>query len=242
MLLLEVTEQVMKTMEVLSSARPLLTFDLLSLRGVSHPTSMPTLLDWDRCLPDHSGPIGPSGNSRPAGRLYDCIHTVHYPLSAYYLGIQEGLHELVDKGQIDHFLKRNPLSIRKDLNRAHEEPREEECSTKIVATIVEGYMEGFSHAMWKAQMRGTQQVMITWCGSLITIPTIIFDDREGHVFNSLHNDPMVIELKVANSLAHRILIDTGSLADIITLDYLKKLKYPGRNITPLVHPILSFSG
>jgi len=70
-----------------------------------------------------------------------------------------------------------------------------------VATIVGGYVEGFSRAMWKAQMRGTQQVMIAFCGSLITVPTMIFDDREGHVFNSLHNDPMVVELKVANGLA-----------------------------------------
>ncbi|KAJ8425396.1 hypothetical protein Cgig2_021785 [Carnegiea gigantea] len=37
-----------------------------------------------------------------------------------------------------------------------------------------------------------------------------------------------------------ILIDTGSLVDIITCDCLKKLKYLGRQIAPLVHPIFGF--
>ena len=30
--------------------------------------------------------------------------------------------------------------------------------------------------------------------------------------------------------------------DIITWDYLRKLKYPGRKLVPLVHPILDFGG
>jgi len=38
------------------------------------------------------------------------------------------------------------------------------------------------------------------------------------------------------------LIDTGSSVDIITWDCLKKLTHPGRQIIPLVHPILGFGG
>ena len=78
--------------------------------------------------------------------------------------------------------------------------REEECSAKIVATIARGYAEGFSLAMWKAQMRQTQWGMITRRGSPITVPTMVFDDQEGHVFNSSHDDLKVVELKVANAL------------------------------------------
>ncbi|KAJ8420898.1 hypothetical protein Cgig2_006334 [Carnegiea gigantea] len=45
-------------------------------------------------------------------------------------------------------------------------------------------------------------------------------------------------MKVTNEIVQRILIDTRSSVDIITLDCPKKLAYPGRDIVPLVHPIL----
>jgi len=49
-------------------------------------------------------------------------------------------------------------------------------------------------------------------------------------------------MKVASAIVRRILVDIGSSVDIITWDYLKKLKHPGREIVPLVHPILGFGG
>jgi len=51
-----------------------------------------------------------------------------------------------DKGQIDHFLKRGSGSLHKNRDLARKEPREEECSTKIVATITGGYTKGISRA------------------------------------------------------------------------------------------------
>ena len=84
--------------------------------------------------------------------------------------------------------------------------------------------------------------MITGRGGPVTVPTMVFDGWEGRIFNSAHNDSMVFELKVTNVLVHPILIGIESLADFITCDCLKKLKYPGRDITPLVHAILGFGG
>jgi len=49
-------------------------------------------------------------------------------------------------------------------------------------------------------------------------------------------------MKVASAIMRRILIDTGSSMDIVTWDCLKKMKYPGREIAPLVHPIFGFGG
>jgi len=49
-------------------------------------------------------------------------------------------------------------------------------------------------------------------------------------------------MKVASAIVRRILVDTGSSVDIITWDCLKKLACPGRDIIPLVHPILGFGG
>ncbi|KAJ8434815.1 hypothetical protein Cgig2_033537 [Carnegiea gigantea] len=122
------------------------------------------------------------------------------------------------------------------------EPREEECSIEIVATIADGYVEGITRAVWKAKMQGMQEVLMEEQGNYIIVPIMIFNGREGEHFSSPHNDPLVVELKVANALLRRILIDTGSSINIFTWDYLKRLKHLGREIVPPVHPILGFGG
>jgi len=49
-------------------------------------------------------------------------------------------------------------------------------------------------------------------------------------------------MKVPSVMARLILIDIGNSVDIITWDCLRKLKYQGREIVPLVNPILGFRG
>ncbi|KAJ8423800.1 LOW QUALITY PROTEIN: hypothetical protein Cgig2_017233 [Carnegiea gigantea] len=73
-------------------------------------------------------------------------------------------------------------------------------------------------------------------------PVMVFDGCRGPYFTSPHNNPLMVELKVASTLVRQILIDSKSSVDIITWDYLKKLKHLGREIIPLVHPILGFAG
>ncbi|KAJ8431988.1 hypothetical protein Cgig2_005917 [Carnegiea gigantea] len=53
--------------------------------------------------------------------------------------LKKALNKLVDKGQIDPFLKTGPHSFHKDRDLACKEPQEEECSTEIMATIAGGY-------------------------------------------------------------------------------------------------------
>ncbi|KAJ8424602.1 hypothetical protein Cgig2_011529 [Carnegiea gigantea] len=66
--------------------------------------------------------------------------------------------------------------------------------------------------------------------------------NKGPRFTSSYNEPLVVEMKMASAIMRRILVDTGSSVDIITWDCRKKLTYPGREIVPLVHPILAFGG
>ncbi|KAJ8434797.1 hypothetical protein Cgig2_033747 [Carnegiea gigantea] len=70
---------------------------------------------------------------------------------------------------------------------------------------------------------------------------MVFGGKEVSRFASPHNDPLVVETKIASAIV-RILIDTASFVDIITWDCLKKLTRPGRDIVPLVHLILGFDG
>ncbi|KAJ8427592.1 LOW QUALITY PROTEIN: hypothetical protein Cgig2_032780 [Carnegiea gigantea] len=94
-------------------------------------------------------------------------------------------------------------------NPEHAEPREEECSTEVVAAITGGYVEGITPVSIECQNVGD-------AGSCITVPTMVFDGREGLHFSSPYTDPLVVELKVTNTLVHQIKIDTGSSIEIIT--------------------------
>ncbi|KAJ8427753.1 hypothetical protein Cgig2_008557 [Carnegiea gigantea] len=64
--------------------------------------------------------------------------------------LKKALHELANKGQIDRFLKKGPLFLRQEQAPAPPPPREEECSTKVMATIVGGYREEITWMVWKA--------------------------------------------------------------------------------------------
>ncbi|KAJ8441072.1 hypothetical protein Cgig2_020363 [Carnegiea gigantea] len=123
-------------------------------------------------------------------RKYCEFHKQNSHTTSEWMELKKTFHELVDKGQIDCFLKRGPRSFRKDCDLAREEPREEECTIAIVATIAIGYTEGINRAAWKAQMRWTQQGLTAEQGNRITVPTMTFDGREGQHFNLSHNNPL----------------------------------------------------
>ena len=95
---------------------------------------------------------------------------------------------------------------------------------------------------WKAQLRGVQQALTTEWRPRVTVPTMMFGDKEALHFASPHNDPFVVEMKITSAIIWGILVDVGSSVDIITWDYLKKLTHPGHDIVPLVHPVLGFEG
>ncbi|KAJ8430452.1 hypothetical protein Cgig2_030108 [Carnegiea gigantea] len=111
-----------------------------------------------------------------------------------------------------------------------------------MATIAGSCAEGMTRSAWKAQLRSAQQVLTTEQGPCTTVPTMVFGGKEAPRFASPHNDPLVIEMKIASAIVRRILIDMGSSVDIIIWDCLKKLTHPRRAIVPLVHPILGFGG
>ncbi|KAJ8426258.1 hypothetical protein Cgig2_030552 [Carnegiea gigantea] len=158
-------------------------------------------------LKNRSIPLGLEEKLRVGGDLPQCaapatsIHEVLPRAVPMARNLVEALQELADKGQIDRFQKKALRFLRGEREPTQPQPRDKECSTKVVATIAGGYAEGMTQLACNAHLRA--------CNSAIV---------------------------------RRILIDTGSSMDIITWDYLKKLTYLGRDIVPLVHPILGFGG
>ncbi|XP_056697816.1 uncharacterized protein [Spinacia oleracea] len=57
-----------------------------------------------------------------------------------------------------------------------------------------------------------------------------------------HDDPLVIELKVANLKVRRILVDTGIPSDIISTACLSRLEHDPKTIEKIHYPIIGFGG
>ncbi|KAJ8430169.1 LOW QUALITY PROTEIN: hypothetical protein Cgig2_028055 [Carnegiea gigantea] len=106
--------------------------------------------------------------------------------------LRKALHEL-----IDHFLKRGSLFLHKEHEPARPEPREKECSTEIVATTTGGYVEGIIWFVWKASSE--ERSRSSWLNRG-AVPNDVFDGRDGSHFTSPHNDPLVVEMKVASAI------------------------------------------
>ncbi|KAJ8434188.1 hypothetical protein Cgig2_004659 [Carnegiea gigantea] len=244
----QVFEQVKKAVEAASSARPLLCFKYVPNVGYepSHrcdPAASPCRsermqealhVDGDRRSREENRDHSIGANAHPHYRLVHERPTKSTTASTpknKYRGLEEGSSN--DDG-LPSVVLTGLRFLRKERKHAWPEPRDEECSTEMVVTIVGRYAEGITRSAWKAQLRGAQQVLTAEQGSRITVPTMVFGGGQDPHFTSPHNDPLVVERKVASAIVRRILIDTGSSVDIIAWDCLKKLTYPGRDIVHLI--------
>ena len=63
-------------------------------------------------------------------------------------------------------------------------------------------------------------------------PDIVFVERDGHSIRQPHDNPFVIMLRVEEFNIHRVLINNGSLADIIYLPMFQQMKLDKKRIRP----------
>ncbi|XP_048502807.1 uncharacterized protein LOC125498614 [Beta vulgaris subsp. vulgaris] len=72
-------------------------------------------------------------------------------------------------------------------------------------------------------------------------PTMTFKDSHRPI-QTPHDDLLVVEMKIANLRVGPVLIDSGSSADIITMDCLRKLKYEEKDLAPIDQTLVGFRG
>jgi len=73
-------------------------------------------------------------------------------------------------------------------------------------------------------------------------PTMTFGPDDVRPLQAPHNDPLVVQLKIATALVRRVLINTGSSVDIITLECFKKLHYSEEDLEVTNTPLVGFGG
>ncbi|GMN67041.1 hypothetical protein TIFTF001_036107 [Ficus carica] len=66
---------------------------------------------------------------------------------------------------------------------------------------------------------------------------ITFTDDEADRLLHPHNDALIGEIRVADNVVRRVLIDNGSLADIMFMDAFSRLKIEGAVLTPAQTPL-----
>ena len=72
--------------------------------------------------------------------------------------------------------------------------------------------------------------------------TITFSDSDLEGCQHPHDDPLVVRAIVANTTVHRVLIDNGSLADIIFASAFEKMGLGRKKLEPVNTHLRGFSG
>ena len=69
-----------------------------------------------------------------------------------------------------------------------------------------------------------------------------FSEEDARGVKQPHDDPLVIMVMIEGFNARRVLVDNGSLADIIYLSAFQQLKLDPKRLHPFKSPLISFSG
>ena len=132
---------------------------------------------------------------------------------------------MANRGQLNLFVQhgRGPNSNKPEASRKKQWDTDQD--TEVIATISGGFtVKELSAGYRKAQVRQLSQVMAARELRPLTGPTITFGPEDMRPLQAPHNDPLVVQLKIATAMVGRVLIDTGSSVDIITLECLRKLQ------------------
>ena len=105
---------------------------------------------------------------------------------------------------------------------------------------------GASSSAWKAHLRSIKSgetLEIQVVSKLHRLDTTItFSDSDMEGCQHPHNDPLVKRAVVANKTVHRVLVDNGSLADIIFASAFDKMGIGREKLEPINAHLRGFSG
>ena len=139
------------------------------------------------------------------------------------------LDQYADEGKLNHFLCRGSLGMRYNSNNRQyrkvepekkSETKDHSSTTNgVINMIVGGFSEEFP-ILWFA--RDSIQTLIKGPPKEHpTCPEMKFDEKLSISLQQPHTDPVVVTLKIGQMKARRVLVDTGSTTDLITMDCLR---------------------
>ncbi|KAM6559184.1 hypothetical protein CsatA_028423 [Cannabis sativa] len=73
-------------------------------------------------------------------------------------------------------------------------------------------------------------------------PTIIFSDEDAINISFPHNDPLVVEVQIANKMVARTMIENGASSNILFKTTYEKMGLQLKDLTPCLQPVYVFLG
>ena len=116
-----------------------------------------------------------------------------------------------------------------------------------IHVISGGFAEGGeSSSARKAHLRSIRSAKVGVIQAVSKLPrldtSITFSDSDLEGCQHPHDDPLVVRAVVANKTVHRVLVDNGSLADIIFASAFDKMGIGRERLEPVNTHLLEFSG
>ena len=169
------------------------------------------------------------------------------------INLKRLLDKLADKGLLKPYVMKSKFTYKRTDNTSEKKQQSDKKNDKeddgnstdsgFVAVISGGFASGGPTMKGiKQDARNLSNVMQTDAVKAEPFPEVIISEADRGEVKALHNDPMVFVMKIANLKVGRILIDTGSSADIISLSALRNLSFPEDALQDITHPLVGFGG
>ncbi|XP_021835027.2 uncharacterized protein [Spinacia oleracea] len=206
---------------------------------------------------------GYQANSSPGqkrGRPYDKekfeyntdLYTILLDVSNRYeidhcKSLRRAIDGLAAKGFIKSYLSKNTGGNSKKFYKKSKSPSyrrdDNDTDPEYVAVISGGLAaEGPMMRGKKDYASRLGQVILSGKAPIDHFPKVEICEADRGKITTPHDDPLVIELKVANLKVRSILVDTGSSSDIISSAYLNRLEHDPKTIEKIHYPIIGFGG
>ncbi|XP_057538069.1 uncharacterized protein LOC130815596 [Amaranthus tricolor] len=183
--------------------------------------------------------------------LWCDYHKEHGHTLAQCRELKRILHQLADEGKLSRFINRKDYDARGEAerrpwNQRHRSPKRDEARRESSNTqgtinmILGGYTEEYPtiratkdsvHTLLKGPPKTTAN------GTIMK-----FDTTTSQPLQQPHTDPLVVTLKIGQMKVKRVLVNTGSTADLITMECLRKMKFEEKHLQPLDKPLIGFGG
>ena len=169
------------------------------------------------------------------------------------INLKRLLDKLAEKGMLNSYVMKSKFTYTRTNNTSEQRQKNDKNKDKeddgnntdsgFVAVISGGFASGGPTMKGiKQDARNLGKVMQMDSVKAEPFPEVIISEADRGEVKALHNDPMVFIMKIANLKVGRILIDTGSAADIISLAALKNLSFPEDALQDITHPLVGFGG
>ncbi|XP_021860304.1 uncharacterized protein [Spinacia oleracea] len=161
--------------------------------------------------------------------------------------LKRALDGLASKGHLKNYLQRSTHDTGKNQYKKNKSPvsaTEENHSKGGFVSVISGGPAAGGPTMrgQKDYARRLGQVKLSGKSPVDPFPRIEICESDGGRVATPHDDPLVVEIKISNMRVKRILIDTRSSSDIMSMEFLSRLAHDPKTIESIHYPIIGFGG